>query len=76
MSKKLSAKCYEKNKEGLQKKNGERYQNLSKEEKEKNQQYDHKRYKNLSESLLSTKKILQNETKCLIVIIRNFYFKK
>ena len=58
------------------KKNGERYQNLSKEEKEKNQQYDHKRYKNLSESLLSTKKIKQNETKCLIVIIRNFYFKK
>ena len=39
MSKNLSAKCYKKNKERLQKKALERYQNLSKEEKEKKQQY-------------------------------------
>ena len=36
MSKNLSAKYYQENKERLQKEAGERYQNLSKEEKEKN----------------------------------------
>ena len=36
MSKNLSAKYYQENKEILQKEAGERYQNLSKEEKEKN----------------------------------------
>ena len=35
MSKKLSAKFYQENKERLQKKARERYQNLSKDEKEK-----------------------------------------
>ena len=35
MSKNLSAKCYPENKERLQKKARERYQNLSREEKEK-----------------------------------------
>ena len=35
MSKNLSAKCYQENKERLQKKARERYQNLSREEKEK-----------------------------------------
>ena len=35
MSKNLSAKYYQENKERLQKKASERYQNLSKEEKEK-----------------------------------------
>ena len=50
MSKNLSAKYYQENKERLQKKAHERYQNLSKEEKEKRQQqYGCERYKNLSE---------------------------
>ena len=35
MSKNLPAKCYQENKERLQKKARERYQNLSREEKEK-----------------------------------------
>ena len=49
MSKNLSAKYYQENKERLQKKPRERYQNLSKEEKEKKRQYGRERYKNLSE---------------------------
>ena len=48
ISKNLSAKCYQENKERPQKKARERYQNLSKEEKKK-QQYGRERYKNLSE---------------------------
>ena len=39
MSKNLSAKYYQENKERLEKKARERYQNLSKEEKEKKQEY-------------------------------------
>ena len=50
MSKNLSAKYYQENKERLQKKARERYQNLSKEEKEIKQPYGRKRYKNLSEN--------------------------
>ena len=42
MSKNLSAKFYQENKERPQKKTCTRYQNLSKEEKEKKQQYGHK----------------------------------
>ena len=49
MSKNLSAKYYQENKERLQKKARERYQNLSKEEKEKKRHYGCGRYKNLSE---------------------------
>ena len=49
ISKNLSAKYYQENKERLQKKAVERSQNLSKEEKGKKQQYSRKRYKNLSE---------------------------
>ena len=49
MSKNLSAKYYQENKERLQKKARERYQVLSKEEKEKKRQYGRERYKNLSE---------------------------
>ena len=45
MSKKLSAKHYQENKEGRQRKACERYQNLSQKEKEKKQEC----YKNLSE---------------------------
>ena len=48
MSKNLSAKYYQENKERLQKKDRERYQNLSTEKKEKKQQYDRERYKNIS----------------------------
>ena len=39
MSKNLSAKYYQENKKRLQKEAHERYQNLSREEKEKKQQY-------------------------------------
>ena len=42
MSKNLSAKYYQENKKRLQKKARERYQNLSKEEKEKKGQYGRK----------------------------------
>ena len=48
MSKDLSAKYYQENKERLQKKAYERYLNLSKEETEKKRQYLRERYKNLS----------------------------
>ena len=50
-SKNLSAKYYQENKDRLQKKANERYQNFSNKEKEKKQQYDCdcERYKNLSE---------------------------
>ena len=43
MSKNLSAKYYQENKEWLQKKAHERYQNLSKVEKEKKRQYGYER---------------------------------
>ena len=49
MSKSLSVKYYEENKERLQKKARERYQNVSKEKKEKKQQYGRECYKNHSE---------------------------
>ena len=41
----LSAKNYQENEERLQRKALERYQNLSKEEKEKERQYGRERYK-------------------------------
>ena len=47
MSKNLSANNYQENKERLEKKARERYQNLSKGEKEENRQYSCKGYKNL-----------------------------
>ena len=50
MSKKKSVKYYQNNRERLQKKARERYQDLSEEEKNKTQQYVHERYKNLSEN--------------------------
>ena len=49
MSKDSSAKYYKKNKESLQEKVLEKYQDLSEEEKSKKQQYGSKRYKNLPE---------------------------
>ena len=74
MSKNLSAKYYQENKERLQKKARERYQNLSKEEKEKKQQYGHECYKNISENekqelVEYRKKYYKNEKK-------RFLFKK
>ena len=47
--KNLSAKDYQENKERLQKKARQIYQNFSKQEKEKNQRYGRACYKNLSE---------------------------
>ena len=47
MFKNLSARNYQENKEKLQRKAREGYQNLSKEEKKR--QYSRERYKNLSE---------------------------
>ena len=58
MSKNLSAKYYQENKERLQKKACKRYQNLSKEEKEKKRQYGHECYKNLSED--EKQKLVEN----------------
>ena len=49
MSKSLSGKYYQENKERLWKKTRERYQNCFKEEKEKKWQYGRERYKNPSE---------------------------
>ena len=50
MPKTLSAKYHQENKERLQQRACKRYQNLSKEEKEKKQQYyGHKCYKQISE---------------------------
>ena len=57
--KNLSVKYYQENKERLQKKARERYQNLSKEETEKKPEYGRERYKNFSEDeKLSIEKIL------------------
>ena len=50
ISKNLSTKYYQENKERLRENARERYQNLSKEEKGKKRQYCRKRYKNLSEN--------------------------
>ena len=58
ISKNLSAKYYQENKERLQKKACKRYQNLSKEEKEKKRQYGHECYKNLSED--EKQKLVEN----------------
>ena len=49
-SKNLSAKYYQGNKKKTTKTFCERYQNLSKEEKQKKQQYGREHYKNLSEA--------------------------
>ena len=75
MSKNLSVKYYQKNKERLQKK---RYQNLSKEEKEKKQQYGRECYKNLSEDekdklVEYRKKYYTMRKKGFIIIIRKYF---
>ena len=45
----MSARYYQKNKEKIQKKFCEREQSLTEEENNKNREYGHERYKNLSE---------------------------
>ena len=47
LSKNLPVRYYQENKERLQKKDRETYQNISKEEKQKKRQYVCERYKNL-----------------------------
>ena len=58
----LSAKYYQENKERLQKKTCERYQNLSQEEKKKKQQYGCEHYKNISE--YDKQKLAEYRKKC------------
>ena len=60
MSKNLSAKYYQQNKERVQRKARERYQNLSK--KEKKPQHGCERYKNLSEA--EKQKLVVYRKKC------------
>ena len=82
MSKTLSAKYYQENKNNkrLQKQARKRHQNLSKEEKEKSSTMVRtvtrisQRTKN--NSLLSTEKILQHEKQRFIIIIRKNYYKQ
>ena len=62
MSKNLSSKYHQENKERLQKKACEKNQNHSQEEKEKKQHYGRKRYQNLSENL--KKSLLRIEKNC------------
>ena len=77
MSKNLWAKYQQENRERLQKKLD---QNLPKEGKEKKQQHGREPYKTLSKNKekrkknwLSIEKILQNEKKCFIIIIRKYF---
>ena len=77
MSKNLSGKYYQENKERLQIKTRARYQNLSKEEKEESQQYGCECYKNLPENkknLVEYRKKYRMRKKDFIIIIRNFCF--
>ena len=66
-----SAKCYQENKERLQKKARERYQNLSQEEKLKKQQHGREPYKNLSEN---ENKSLLNIEKDVIELEKTPYY--
>ena len=78
MSKKLSAKYYQENKERLHKKACEKYQNLFKDEKEKERQYSCESYKNLSEDEKNKlfdyrKKYYKMKKKRFIIIIRKHF---
>ena len=78
MSKCLSAKYYQGNKEKLQMKTSERYQNLSQEEKEQKRQYDRELYKNLSENEKNKlveyrKKYYKMRKDRFIIIIRKYF---
>ena len=75
MYKAFSAKYYQENKDQLQKEARERYQNLSKEEKEEKLQYGCERYKNLSEDEKKAcwvqKKYYRMRKKCFVIIQKN-----
>ena len=73
MSKTLSAKYYQENKDRLQKRACKRYQNLSKEEKEEKQQYGREKMsqKMKNKSLLSIEKNIIEQKK-----IPNYNYKK
>ena len=72
MSKTLSAKHYQENKTGLQK----RLFSFSREEKEKKWQYGHERYKNLSkdkkQKLVEYRKKYYKMRKIFIIIIEDY----
>ena len=78
MSKNLSGKYYQENKERLQTKTRARYQNLSKEAKEERQQYGCECCKNLPENKKNLveyrKKYYRMRKKDFIIIIRNSCF--
>ena len=77
ISKKLSAKYYQENKDRLPKEVCERYQNLSTEEKEKKQQHGRERCKNLSEDekqkIVEYIKNIIEWKKCFIMVIRKYF---
>ena len=80
MLKNLSAKYYQNNKERLQKKLVKDIKIFLKNQKKKSNNMvvnDIKISQKIkNKSLLSVEKILQNEETHLIIIIRNYYFKK
>ena len=80
MSKNLSVKYYQENKERLQKKLVKDIKVFLKKKKKKRENMvvniTKISQKMKTKSLLSIEKILQNEKKCLIIIIKNYYFKK
>ena len=76
MFKNLSAKYYKENKERLQKKARERYQNLSKEEKKiDNMVANGTKFSQKMKRVnwMSKEKILQNEKKHFIIMIRKYF---
>ena len=80
MSKNLSVQYYQENKERLQKKLVKDIKVFLKKKKKKRENMvvniTKISQKMKTKSLLSIEKILQNEKKCLIIIIKNYYFKK
>ena len=78
MSKNLSARYYQENKERLQRKACKDIKIFLKKKKKKNQEYDSKRYKNLSEDekncLIKEINITRNEKKHFIITVRNICF--
>ena len=78
MSKNLSAKYYQENKERLQRNACKDIKIFLKKKEKKNQEYDSKRYKNLSEDekncLIKEINITQNEKKHFIITVRNICF--
>ena len=79
LSKHLSAKYYKESKERIQKILAKDIKFFLKKKKKKSDNMVENvtkiSYKTKHKSLLIQKNILQNEKKCLIIIIRNYYFK-